>query len=427
MRAARDIINQMTLTKERKVLFENFLSLSFLQAASYLLPLITLPYLVRVLGPEKFGLIAFAQALIQYFVVFTDYGFNYSATRDISVNREDPDTVSGIFNAVMVIKLFFSLMSLVACLALVLYVPKFKANWPVYLCTFGTVLGNALFPVWFLQGMERMKYITFLNIFGKTIFTVAIFVFVRKQQDYLLVPLLSSLGYIVTGLASLRVVFSIFKIKFVFPSYRNIRSQLVGGFHIYLSTAAVSLYTNSIIVILGLFATDVVVGYYSAAEKIIKAVQTLSGPISQSVYPFISRLAVSSREQALRFLRKCGLMMGVGGFAISILIFISADLVVKMVLGDAYQRSIVVLRILAFIPFIVGVATVYANFFLLGFGYSKVWAKIIITCGLTSIALSIVLIYFMSYIGAAISWVITEICVLVFSYIAYSKRRYGYC
>ena len=100
--------------KERKIVLKNFLSLTTLQGISYLLPLVVLPYLVRVIGIEKFGLIAFAQSLVQYFMILTDYGFSLSATRKISLCGEHNKKVSAIFSSVMTVKLIFAALSFLA-------------------------------------------------------------------------------------------------------------------------------------------------------------------------------------------------------------------------------------------------------------------------------------------------------------------------
>ena len=210
----------------RKRLAENFLSLSGLQAVNYLLPLITLPYLVRVLGPEKFGLIVFAQSFIEYFIILTDYGFNLSATREISIHRNNKEKVCEIFSSVMTVKFLLGTLSFIILALILIFIPKFRNDQLIYLFTFGMVLGNILFPVWFFQGMERMKYITILNIIAKGIFTVCIFIFIRKMADYPYVPLINSMGFLVAGGLSLRIVSKDFGIKFILPSFEAIKHQL---------------------------------------------------------------------------------------------------------------------------------------------------------------------------------------------------------
>ena len=152
------IIKKLLNKAEYKKILENIASLTGLQFASYILPLITLPYLTYVLGPDKFGLTQYAISLITYFQMFTDYGFNLSATRELAIVREDKKKVSEIFNTVMFIKIILTVLSFLIILAIVSLVPKFNNDADVYLLTFGIVIGYVLFPTWLFQGMEYMKY-----------------------------------------------------------------------------------------------------------------------------------------------------------------------------------------------------------------------------------------------------------------------------
>jgi PST family polysaccharide transporter len=105
----------------------------------------------------------------------------------------------------------------------------------IYLLTFGTILGQMLFPVWFFQGIEKMKYITYLNIIAKLIFTFAIFIFVHEKSDYYLVPIFTSLGFISIGLISIYIIKKDFQIIFKLQSFKIIKNYLVDGWHIFLS------------------------------------------------------------------------------------------------------------------------------------------------------------------------------------------------
>lgn len=397
----------------KKRLLENFFSLSILQGANYILPLITLPYLVRVLGPEKYGLIAFAQSFIQYFVILTDYGFNLSATREISINRDDKEKISQIFSSVMVAKFLLGILSFIVLVLSLAFIPRFRSEWLIYVLTFGIVVGNILFPVWFFQGMESMKYITILNITAKLIFTACIFVFIGGKSDYIYVPLINSLGYLVTGWLSLRIIFSKFGVKLIIPKIQAIKHQLKEGWYIFISTVAISLYTTSNTFILGLFTSNTVVGYYSAAEKIVKALQGILTPLSQTVYPYISRLASESKQKALAFIRKLVTLVGSGSFAISLLTFLLARPIVNVVLGAQYQDSIVVLKILAFLPFVIALSNVFGIQTMLTFNLKGAFSRILVLAGILNILLALILVPIYQHVGTSISALVTEMFVTV--------------
>jgi len=408
-------------TKRR--LAENFFSLSALQALNYLLPLITLPYLVRVLGVAKYGLVAFAQAFIGYFQILTDYGFNLSATREISINRDNKEKVSEIFSAVMVIKFCLLLLSLLLMSAIVFSFPKFRQDWLLYYLTFGMVLGQVLFPVWFFQGMERMKYITFLNIVAKSIFTVAIFLFVKTASDYLYVPLLSSLGFVVAGILSFWIVFKDFRIRFMIPAFKNLKHQLLEGWHIFVSTIAISLYSTSNAFILGLLTNNTLVGYYTAAEKITRGIRELIGPVSTTIYPYISKTMCESKDKGFAIARKTLLMSSIFFGIIGIIIFIFAPWIVKIVLGPKYLPSIIILRIFSIIPFIVAINNVLGLQTILTQGYFREFSKIFLKGGILGVVLSILLTILFKHIGTAFARLFSEIFVVALMLRFHKKRN----
>ncbi|MGB9680690.1 MAG: flippase [Minisyncoccia bacterium] len=407
----------------KKRLAENFISLSVLQAVNYIFPLITLPYLVRILGPEKFGLIAFAQAFIGYFIILTDYGFNLSATREISINRGNKEKVAEIFSSVMIVKFFLGILSFLILVSMLTFIPKFGSDWLVYIFTFGMVLGSVLFPVWFFQGMERMKYITILNIVAKGIFTVCIFIFIRKMSDYLYVPLINSMGFIVAGGLSLRIASKDFGIKFQIPSISAIKHQLQEGWHIFISTAVISLYTTSNAFILGLFTNNTIVGYYSAAEKIVKAAQGLLAPVSQTVYPYFSKLYSENKIKAKQLLKKILKAVGSVTLLLSILLSILAPLIVRIILGPAYLESIWVFRILIFTFFAIGVNNVLGIQGLVAFGFKSEFFKIVSIYGLIHLIIIVFLIHFWQHVGVALGALTTESFIGITEYLILKKKQ----
>ncbi len=274
---------------EKKNLLENFVSLTALQIVSYVIPLVSLPYLSRVLGVEKFGLVFFAFAFMSYFIMLTDYGFGLSATREVAVNRHNTKNLSNIFSAVMFIKFILLTVSFVLLCIIIFFIPKLRENWLVFMLSFLMVVGNAIYPVWFFQGLERMKYITFLNILSKMIFLVLIFIFVKRESDYIIVPLLNSMGFLVAGAIGMYFAIKHLGAKLYIPKWTAIKKQFKYSSEFFLSRVSVSVYTNTNTFCLGLIGSTVMVGYYVAAEKIYSALNGLQSPLGSALYPFVAK------------------------------------------------------------------------------------------------------------------------------------------
>ena len=151
--------SNLITSKESKTLLENILSLGVVQGLNYILPLITIPYLVRVLGPEMYGLTSFAISFITIFTLITNYGFNFSATKDISINKKYHTKVSQIFSKVIFIKTVLFFICFLFLVLLINYFDRFSINSKIYYLSFGIVLGQVITPLWLFQGLEKMKYI----------------------------------------------------------------------------------------------------------------------------------------------------------------------------------------------------------------------------------------------------------------------------
>lgn len=406
----------------KKRLYENFISLSLLRGITYLFPLFTLPYLVRVLGPEKYGLVAFAQAFANYFNILTDYGFNMSATREISIEREDKNKVSQIFSSVLSIKFLLFILSLIIFTTIVFFIPRFAADKAVYFFSFLLVLGNTLFPIWFFQGMEKMKYITFISTLAKVFFLVCVFVFIKRPDQYALVPLFGSLGSLISGLVALILVFRSFKIRFIIPSLKEMKTQLINGWHFFTASFFTTIYTSSNTFFIGLVTgNNELVGYFAGAEKIVAAFRGLLSPISQTVYPYFSKLFYESKEKSLEILKKMGLIIGSFSLAISIIMFVLAPFISRIILGEEFSASTPLIRIMSFVPFIISLSNIFAIQGLLGLGKSKTVSKIIVFASIVHLPVFVLLTLFFSIRGAATAIVITESLVTGLSIYNFNK------
>jgi polysaccharide transporter, PST family len=402
----------------RSTVAKNAASMYFIQLGEYLFPLILIPYLLRALEPSGYGLIAFGQSLIAIFIILVDYGFAFSATRKISLQRNDIMAVSRTASNVWTAKALLGAAGLLVLLSIILSIPKLHQSSELILVLYGVVIGNILFPTWLFQGMEKMVAISGINLIMQLLILIGVFTLVHRPQDYIIYAGLISSGSILSGIVGAGLAFSMFKLQLVLPSKDGILENLREGRILFLSTASVSLYTAGNAFILGLLANATVVGYYSAAEKIVRTVLRYLGPINQAVYPRFSRLALESKPLSMQWGRRMLAMLGCVGLILSLMLFIGAPLIVRIFFGLKYEPSITVIRILAALPFLVAVSNVLGIQIAFPFGLEKAIFTFILIAGIINIVLAVLLVPRWGANGMAMSVLVAEIFITI-SYFIY--------
>ena len=336
--------------KKNKQIIENFFSLSVLNALNVLLPLITLPYILHVVGKSNYGVYSYVYAVLQYVILFSTYGFNFSATKQISQCRDDKDAVSRIYNAVIACK---GIIAVVLSLLLLLFsriVFKDDLGVLMFLYGLGMVVGDIFTPVWLFQGMEKMKYMTIVNASSKILFTILIFIVVRKQEDFELLILLNSLGYLLAGLLSVILVYRQFHLGFHRTTFRDVVSQFKDGGAVFGSTFGMNLYRNANIIILKQFVSDDLVGLYSAAEKVIKGFQSIISPAAQALFPHLShRFKGQPIKKNMRLLRKISLPFIAVVLVVTFGVYIFAPLISDILCGKEFAACVPLIRIMTLV------------------------------------------------------------------------------
>lgn len=416
-------IRALFRSHENKRLFYNVQNLFFFQATNYILPLVTIPYIVRVIGPEKFGILSFAEALNQYFVMITEYGFNITGTQQISLERDRAASRNAIFSSITAVKLLLMVLCALVLILLLIFVESLRRDWAVYLLYFSMVPANVLLSYWFYLGMEEMHYLNYPNLITKLGYTAGIFLFLHREEDFYLVPLFYGGFMVVGGIVSAAVIFRKFKIKWEKPSRRDIFDCLKKGWSIFISTFAINLYRRSNVFLLGLFASKEAVGFYSAGEKIVVVLQSLFNPVIQAFYPFISRKKKLSARHSLKSIFFLIKWLGGGTALLAIAIIIFAKPLTLLALGDKFLPSVRVLQIAALVISLGVLNYVLGIIFMTNFDFEKEFSRRVMVTGLFNIILCSVLSYFFLEIGAAIAFVFAEFFLLILLSVFMARRQ----
>lgn len=393
------------LYSKHKILIENFSYLSFLQIFLLIYPLITYPYLVRVLGRELYGVVLTAQMLASYASLIIDFGSNYVCAKHISVYRDDKNKLSEILSNVLAVRFVFFITCCLFYVSIILLVPDYRNYFWIFILTYGFTSNELLFPQFFFQGIEKMKFISIINIVSKILMVVLIFLFVTTKDDVLLVPIIYSVGFLLGGFISLYLIICKMKIKLVCPTIALSLYYLKDSSSIFLTDVVCSIKDKLSYLLVGMFVgmSDVVI--YDLGQKLHGIVAKPYTLICTVMFP---RLA---KNRNLKLLKQIAII----NFSITLFIVVVSNLFLKEISYFFLNERIdlLPLRLFLFGPLLLSVSYVISNNLFVAFGYNKyMFYSIIVTTS----------VYFLCLLAAlllgSLNSILTFICVALISYTA---------
>src|ERR1700722_19643970 len=405
----------------RKGLVQNIVALYGVQICTYALPLITFPYLARVLGPTGWGSVVFAQAIGVVIAVFVEYGFDISASRDTSRHRGEPRHLSELISGVLGAKAILAAL----CICGAIFSRRFSHHVAPSLALFwsSTIWGvcQGINMLWYFQGLERMRLASALEIGGKVVATLSIFVLVHNPDDGWKVMAAQCVGCVVAH--GVTVVLAYREVGVVWPTLSSVLHALRLGWSMFLFRAVQGLTGSLNGLVLGWVAPMAALGQYAGAERISRVFQQGLWPINQALYPKLANQMRDTRDDAMKMVKMSLFFLGALLPLFGLILFFSAPLLVHVVLGDAFRGSVPALRIFSLWIPLVALSTVLTFQLLLPNQLDYQFNAVVITAGLLSFGSALLLAPRFQAAGIAWSAVIGQIFTLMAFAVILTRAR----
>lgn len=387
---------------------KNIAALSILQLLNYALPLAVVPYLTRVLGPAHYGLLIIAQATINYANSITDYGFNFSATRLVARHKNDRAELSKIFWSTMTAKVMIMTLCFAVLAVLISIVPIFRDHAMLLFAAFVLVPGGVLFPMWFFQGIEEMRAITLAQSAAKLTLIPLIFIFVKGPEHIVRAAAIQSGTYIVAGIIGIPLIIRTSLVTWHRPTIAELRATFKEGWHLFLSSVSILIYTSTNTLILGFVSGEAQAGYFGAANRAVQGSQGVLIPVTQALYPHLNSLAVKSRAATVALIKKAVFWIALISAGVSITFLVGAEPICHLVFGRKFDGSIEPLRWISFLPLLIGLSNIFGVQTMLTFGMNKEFNRIVSGSVVLNLFLTALFAKLWGANGAAAALLITE-------------------
>lgn len=395
----------------RSSLAGNLVSLYGAHVAGLVVPILTVPYLARVLRPEGWGVVVFAQSFSAWLILLIEYGFDLSGTRAIARVRTEPHLLPEVVAGIQGAKTLVLAIVTVGTALIYFVVPLFREYPLILLWAWAYAVLKGMSPFWYFLGTERMRAPAGLDAAAKVVAALGVFIWVQVPADGWRVLALQA----VTSAASL-VVMTLWLYRAValrIPTRSGILRTLKDSAGVFIFRASSGLYVQANAFILGLMTTPQVVAYFGGAERIVRAAINLLHPITQTLFPRLSHLVVADPAGARRLFRLCSIGMLGMGVVMGAVAFLAAEPLVGLLLGPGYEAAVPVLRILAALPPVVAVGGVFGLHWALPMGLDRPFYRLVLAGGAINIGMAVILAPRFGATGMAVSVLSADVLVSV--------------
>lgn len=395
-----------------KKLASEFFYLALFQASNFVLPLLTFPYLIRVFGLGVFGEYTVIQTVLTYFLILVDFGFNVTGVKNISQAGTEAEQ-SRVFNTIMASKGLLIAISFIILVVAGLLSSQVHQHFTAYLYAFPSVIGQAIFPIWFYQAIRKMKLATIINALIKIFFTGCIFLFIKSPEQMNLVFLFSSIGFLLGGIISLVPVYKKYKLQLFFPDWQDVKADLKESWRIFLSRVFVSLYSSTNVIVLAYFKVNVIVGQYSAADKVSRGLYNVCTPFTQVFFPIQARVYKDSIAAYIRESKKIFFILLSICSALGIAVFIFCPLIVKLVIGHEDIVVEGVLRVLVLSIILYPFGAFFTNMLAIQ-NMNKVLLRAVTYSAIMNFIFVVPVVYYFSILGLAYLSFATQLLIFLY-------------
>lgn len=352
-----------TIVKNNSVIFQNLSYITLLELFLVVSPLLTYPYLVRTLGTELYGLVITAQVISSYAVILVNFGFRSISAKDISIHREDKNKLSEIISSILFIRIILWIISFILYYIVISLIPSYNKFMPLFLFSFGITFNELLFPQFYFQGIEKMKFITFIRIGVSSVFILLTFIFIKNEADFYLVPLFRTIGLFIGGIISLYIIFFKHKLKFKVPGVRVLRYYIKDALPIFSTHIIISIKDKFSYILLGSFVGMHEVVIYDLGAKFTAILVKPVTILSQVLMPRIAK------ERNVKLFKSIIL----SSILLMIFVVVVFNLFLPFIVGVFVPEKInmLPLRVFSLAPFFLAITSFMSSNGLIAFGYNK--------------------------------------------------------